>query len=265
MLIYKCLGVTCCFLGMYVVLNYLEMIYIFECRNLSLNTETMAYAIDLKNIGLEEYKKRLKSGYLAPSRQLLRADIDEIFTVIKEQGILNIDDLLKKIKTNKKTEEFSQQTNISLDYLTILSREIRSLLPKPIKIQDFPGISSVTVLKLSKNGIKTTAQLYDHILTKTSRAELGINTGLEDEVISRLSYLTDLSRLRWVNHTFAYMLMECGYATIDSIANADSATLHELVNKVNKEEGFYNGSIGINDIKLLIEVARDVKSEVSFD
>ena len=79
-----------------------------------------------------------------------------------------------------------------------------------------------------------------------------------------LTKLTDISRIRWVNHTFAYVLLEAGYDTVEKVANADSQELYETVKKLNSERKIYNAHIGVRDMKRVIEFAGDLAREIAY-
>ncbi len=224
----------------------------------------MGYYINLASISLDSYKERLKNRYLVPSRQLLKENIDSVFTSISKQGILNVEDLLKALNNKKKLEAFSTNTSIPIEYLTVLAREIKSNITNPIKLKDFPNISSDVIQKLEEIGIKNTLQLYDRITTRSDRKELSEQIHTDEALVLKLAQLTDLSRIRWVNYTFANVLYEVGYKTIDSIVKADFNRLYEEIKDLNKEKQLFKGNIGLNDVKLLVEVAADVPQEIEY-
>jgi hypothetical protein len=85
----------------------------------------MGYYIDLSKISLDEYKAKLESKEMIPSRRIL------------------------------KEKCFSEE------YLKILLRELNSILPKPSSIRDFINISPETIVKLEKHGIKNTLSLFE--------------------------------------------------------------------------------------------------------
>ena len=82
--------------------------------------------------------------------------------------------------------------------------------------------------------------------------------------IEKLAHLTDLSRIRWVNHTFASVLYKADYDSVEKVAHADYQTLYEDVKKLNDERNLYKGQIGVHDMKLCVEAAQDVSLEVEF-
>jgi len=224
----------------------------------------MGYYIDLQNIGIDVYKEILKSADLLPSRMVLKENIDEIFNLIKKQKIENVDELQKALRNKKKLQDFSKRSGIQEDYLKILVREVNSYRQKPNRIKDFPGVSEDVILKLENLGLENTLQLFDKILTPQNRNELSSQAGISEREILRLAKLTDLSRIRWVNHTFAYVLLEAGYDTAEKVAGADYQELYQTVKKLNEEREIYKGHIGLHDMKLCVEAAKDVSSEIEY-
>ena len=79
-----------------------------------------------------------------------------------------------------------------------------------------------------------------------------------------LTKLTDLSRIRWVNHTFAYVLLEAGYDTAEKVANANYQELYERVKQLNEEKEIYNAHIGVRDMKMCIEAAKGLDFEIQY-
>lgn len=224
----------------------------------------MGYYINLRNVSISKYKNILKSADLLPSRIILKNDIDNIFNVIKKQQIENVDELHKALINKNEVQDFSKKSGIPENYLKILIREIKSYRQSPNKIEAFPGISENVISKLKNIGIKNTLQIYDKILTLQSRKQLSNQIEISENEILRLTKLTDLSRIRWVNHTFAYVLLEAGYDTAEKVADADYKELYEKVKKLNEEREIYKAHIGLHDMKLCVEAAKDVLLEIEY-
>jgi len=224
----------------------------------------MGYYIDLKAISIDDYKVILKTADLLPSRMVLKENIDVVFNILKTHNLETVEDLQNALKNNKKVQDFSKSTRIPEDYLKILVREINSSHPKPNLIKDFPGIAPDVAQKLEKAGIKNTLQLFDRVLSPQSRADLSRQTGIEMDQILKLTRLTDLSRIRWVNHTFAVVLLEAGYDSAEKVARADYRVLHQSVKELNENKNFYKGTIGLHDIKLCVEAAQDVSLDIAY-
>lgn len=102
------------------------------------------------------------------------------------------------------------------------------------------------------------------MLTVKARIELTKQTGIDEIEILRLTKLTDLSRIRWVNHTFAYVLFESSYDTVEKVANADNSELYEKVRKLNEERKIYKGNVGLHDIKLCVDSAKTVSLDIKY-
>lgn len=224
----------------------------------------MPYYRDFSKITLDEYATVLESCHLAKSRMILREDIVSRFTLLKKTGITDLADLLKKLKSKVAFPKIQKETGLSEEYLKILLREVKSLQPSPNKIAEFPQIASEIVAKLASQKIKHTRQLYDYVCTPEQRASLAKTCNLSLANIEYLARLTDLSRVRWVNHTFAFMVYEAGYRSLQALASADAESLHKAIKDVNTKYSFYANAIGLGDIKLCIEAAQTVPQDMQF-
>jgi hypothetical protein len=160
--------------------------------------------------------------------------------------------------------ELSKVECLSGDYLTILLRELNSIQPKPNKIADFIGISKDIADRLEKIGIKNTEKLYDKVLTKGDRQDLADSTGISYTDILELTRLTDLSRIKWVGVTFARMLYDVGIDTAGKASTSDPVDLHARINQLNKEKRIYKGQIGLNDMKIFVNAAKDVALDIEY-
>jgi hypothetical protein len=224
----------------------------------------MGYYIDLAKISLVEYREILRTADLLPSREILKEDIDRRFALLKTAGMETVEDLYQRLRTKKRFDDFIAESSLSRDYLMILIREVKSLHPKPIKLAEFPETPPDFVKKLSASGITNTETLYDRVLTPDDRTALAKQTGLPETEIQRLARLTDLCRIRWVNHTFAYVLLEAGFSSTAEVAQADPKTLHARVEALNQKQGIYNAHIGLHDIILCVNAAKDLCQEMRF-
>jgi hypothetical protein len=224
----------------------------------------MGYYIDLKNISIDDYKEILRTADLLPSHMILTKNIDEMFNLIKKRKIENVEELRTALRSKNKLQDFSKHSGISEDYLKILIRNVNGYRQKPNRIKDFPGVSERAILMLEQLGIKNTLQLFDNILTQQSRDELSSQTEISERELLRLAKLTDLCRIRWVNHTFAYVLVEAGYDTAEKVADADYQELFEKVKKLNEEREIYKGSIGVNDMKRCVHAAKGLTFDIEY-
>lgn len=224
----------------------------------------MGYYINFSEISLKDFRDRLMRVNLVPSRILLRDNINLRFAEIAAQGINNIAELSETVNTPKKLQNFATAGGIDENYLKILKREINSMLAKPNKIKNFPNLAADTVKTLEKLGIKNTRQLYDQIISAEERRRFTSETGLSPDIILELAKLTDLSRIQWVNHTFASMLYELGYETAKQIASANVEKMFIDVNDLNREKGTYHHGFGIADIQRCIDAAGEIPFDIEY-
>jgi hypothetical protein len=224
----------------------------------------MGYYIDLEKISIDEYRLKLESAYLPPSRMILKDKLEERFGYFKTFGIKNVKELLQLLKKKTKFAELQKADCLSDKYLTILLRELNSTLPKPNKIADFAGISKETVSKLEQIGITNTEKLYDRIVSSDKRHDLALSTGIKDSEILELTGLTDLSRIKWVGVTFARMLYDLGIDTAEKASKSDPVDLHFRINQMNKANSIFKGQIGLNDIKIFVDAAKEIPFEIEY-
>ena len=224
----------------------------------------MGYYIDLEKITIKDYKKRLESAYLPPSRMILKERLDERFGYFENIGIKTVKELMLILKKKDKFAELSKVGCFSGDYLTILLRELNSILPKPNKISDFIGISKVTIGSLEKIGITNTEKFYNKAIKKSDRQKLAASIGIKYQDILELAKLADLSRIKWVGATYARMLYDLGVDTVEKVSESDPIDLHAKINQMIKEKNIFKGAIGLNDVKILIESAGELPFEIEY-
>jgi len=223
----------------------------------------MSYLIDFKKITLEQYKKELEKRTFIPSRQILKDKADIHFNVFVKANIKTLEELFSVLKNSKlKAELLNKNKNVSDEYLTILLRELKSIQPKPVKLRDFTWISNNTIDKIEKAGISNTQMLYEK-LGKSYEREKFVNTfGIDEHEIIELLKLSDLTRIQWVNTTFAHVLFAAGFDTVEKVSKASSEELYNRVALKNEAMKLYKGKIGLNDMRLCIEAAKSIDIEI---
>jgi hypothetical protein len=224
----------------------------------------MGYHIDLESITIDEYKRKLESSLLIPSRMVLKDKIDERFNHFKMLSIKNVQELLLMLRNKTKLTQLAKNPIFSEEYLTILLRELNSIQAKPNKLKEFIGISVDTISKLEKEGIKDTLRLFEKVRTIKCRKEFAYKTGINEKEILELTKLSDLSRIKWVGATFARVLYDAGYDTLEKVSKANHEDLHKAIVKLNKEKNLYKGHIGLNDMKICVLAASEVPLEIEY-
>lgn len=224
----------------------------------------MPYYIDLNKITLDEFKDNLKSGYLLPSQQILKEDVDEKFKALKSQNIENMHQLQQALKTKGKINDFSSSSGLSVDYLTVLRRMVNSYHPQPRKLKDFTCLSAETKNKLENIGIKTTPQLFEKVTFKADREKLRTELGISDDEALLLAKISDVSRLRYVNPAFATLLVNSKYDTVEKIKAADFNELYHDLITLNENKRYYKGRINLKDMDFLVNDTTNISLDVEY-
>lgn len=221
----------------------------------------MPYAIDFKTISLSNFKSILKKSYLIPSQELLLDDVDSRFKKLEGLGLKTLDQLHEALKTKAKAIKFAKDNSLPEKWTEVLSRFIRSYIPKTRKLSEFKYLEPQTLKALKKLDIKTTEELYPYVLTAKSRKELK-DAGVSDEQVQLLTRIADVSRLRYVSPDFATVLAYSSCNTVAKIRKADSAKLYAELIAMNEGNKYYRGKFGENDIKFLIADAKTRENDI---
>lgn len=223
------------------------------------------YYLDLSTFSLAKLKGQLKAAHLLPGQQLLQKNIDERFACLEQNGIENLAQLQTALKTKSAVQSCARATSLPVDYLTILRREVNSYQPKPIDLKDLPGVNPAVVRQLQQLGLKNTAQLFPHVLTRQDRRELAKQTQIGEEDLLELARLTDVARLKWVGPKFARLLIESEYDTVEKVAQANYEELYLALVRVNEERSIYKGKFGADDLRRWInDVVQDVPRVIQY-
>ena len=224
----------------------------------------MGFYVDLTGISLDEFKRRLTEEELLPSQQILKEDMDERFGKIAGGGVKTMAELKTALKTKKHVGTFAARTALPEEFLIVLRREVNSYHPQTRKIKDFPGISDSVKEGLEAKGVKNTMELYDAVKTPERRKSLAQQIGASEEEMLLLTKLTDLSRIRYVNHTFATLLTNSEYDTVEKLSRSDYREVHRRLMEINGEKNFFKGSIALSDMRLFINDTGYIPLEIVY-
>ena len=119
-------------------------------------------------------------------------------------------DLVGALKTKSKITCASQETGVSVAYLSLLKREATSYLPNPTRLEKFPGIPQTYVERLAHIGITHSRLMFRKAKDKQQREQLARDTDIPIDLLNELICLSDLSRVYGVGPVFARMLYDVG-------------------------------------------------------
>ncbi|MBI9044803.1 MAG: DUF4332 domain-containing protein [Anaerolineaceae bacterium] len=224
----------------------------------------MSYYLDLEKFTLEMLENRLKNSRVLPSQKVLLEDLENRFNCIQSFGLQNLADLQEKLKTKKHVQDFSEESSVPLEFLTVLRREINSYQPKPIHLKEFPGVDLESVRKLEAVGIKNTKQLFPFVQTAFDRKVFSCTHQISEDEILDLTKLTDVARIKWVGPKFARLLVETTFDSVQKVANADPEALFVELMRVNDEKRIYKGNLGKEDLAQWINTVQDVPQVIEY-
>jgi hypothetical protein len=223
------------------------------------------YSIDLKLISITEYEKTLEKTKLHPGRIILKENLKANFKEIKNQGIKNLDELLKLLKNEKKLSKFSKTTNIDQNYLIILRREINGFVTKPINLKEFPNTDENDIKKLEKISIKNSKELFVKGISKADREVIAENSGVAYKNVLKLLKLSDLGRVNGVGPVFAVMLFDVNVDTLHRLTVINEKELYDRLQEINKNNKYTATKFTINDMRYCIGFSKLLPDSIEYD
>lgn len=212
------------------------------------------YQIKLEKYSLQKFKKNLESREMIPSRTILKSEIDQRFAMLANADISNLKELIDRLKTKQKIEQFSDDTGLSTEYLTILKREANSYLPSPVRLDKFPGVEARYVNRLEAEGIKNSRQLFNRAKAREDRNQLAQRTEIPLDKLNELVCLSDLVRAYGVGPVFARLIHDVGIKTINEFVSYTAAEIIEIYEKKEQKKADF----GVNEIQFSLELAQEL-------
>jgi hypothetical protein len=219
---------------------------------------TENYFIDTDKFSIDKFRNILLTKEILPGRIILKENLDERFDLLKTKKIKTLSDLLETLKTKQKVDKFSNDTGLSVEYLTILRREANSYLSVPVKLIDLPFVETDIINKLELQGIKDSKQLFENAAKLKDRQKLSENHNLPFDELSELVCLCDLVRITGVGPVFARIIFDSGICTVKDFLSYDAIELLERLTKTNSEKGLTKSKFTLKDIEYCIELGTDL-------
>ena len=215
----------------------------------------MAYYIDAESISLADLRKRIEATDLVPSRVALLHQLGTKVKALERYGITTLAQLRHELKNTRRLEAVAQATGIDVPYLVLLRREIEGYFPKPFALQDFKWLPPKEIARLEQHGLYDTLALYEAARNAQKKARLAAATGVDSAALEALTRLADLTRIQWVSPTTARLLAAVAYDSTAKVAAANATDLYEALRRVNEGNRFFKGTIGLRDVKRLVQAA----------
>ena len=212
------------------------------------------YEIDLHKYTLHKFKQSLQHRDLIPSRTMLKDDLESRFNILDNCGISNLKELTDALKTKQKIERFSKDSGLTIEYLTLLNREVKSYLSKPVRLDKFAGVSEEHIEKLDRAGIRNSKVLFLQAQDKDGRERLSEETGIPIDALNELVGLSDLSRIYGVGPVFARMIYDVGVTSVHGFTNYTAEDFIRIYEKQTQKKADF----GPGEIQFSLELAKEL-------
>jgi hypothetical protein len=218
------------------------------------------YSINLEKITLDEFKEILSSIDLLPGRRILLENLPEIIGGLKQRQILHLEALRKLLQNKKHYPELAKTLPVSVDYLTVLNREVNSYLSKPVPLSELGVFSAVELEKLANAALKTTKDLYEQAASPARRQEIATRLALTPEKILHALQLSDLLRINGVGPAYAAILWQIGLHSAAGYLGCPSA---EILARY-QQASLARAKLGLKDIEYCKRFCRKLDSDIEW-
>jgi hypothetical protein len=205
-----------------------------------------SYTINLAQISLDEFEEILTTTALLPGRRILLSGLPEIVDCIQQSGITHLAALQRALKDKKRYPQLAADWAVSVEYLTVLNREINSYVSKPLPLADLGLFDTDELTALAAAGLKTTRDLYELGAAPAGRP-LADRLALPAAKLTAALELCDLLRITGVGPAYARVLRDIG---IHSVADYRVTPSPEILARYQQARTRYNlPNIGIKDVE----------------
>ena len=220
------------------------------------------YSVDLSKITVKDFVKLLKSIDLLPGRRILLSGLDDITLLFEKDGIKKLSEIQKLLKNKATYEEVAKKYKTTKEYLTVLNREVNSYINKPIKLDEIPIISKQIVVKLNKNGISTTKDLYDAYISIENRKKIIEQIDITKKEFEEIIGIVDLLRVNGIGPVYAIVLNKIGIKSVKMYLETDSNVILEKFQKENKGNKYTKTDLGIKDVEYCKRFCKYLDQEI---
>ncbi len=215
------------------------------------------YHMDLEKFSIKKFRNIIQTSDLLPSEKILKEKITECFKKLESMKIKNLRILLDVLSTKKKIEIFSQESGLSIEYLTILRRRAGNYNPRPIQLKKMPGIKPEFIGYLASYGITNTKKLFEIGRSTKGRNEISELTGVPPGVVMEMVKLSDLARAPYVGPVYARIFYEAGVDTLEKITENSPEVLWARLRAVNDEQQLTKASLpSVKDMVPFLKIVK---------
>ncbi|MCB9460893.1 MAG: DUF4332 domain-containing protein [Anaerolineaceae bacterium] len=178
--------------------------------------------------------------------------LDHLATIIDQLKKRDVHHLaaLKMLLSNKKTyPQLADSLGVSIEYLTVLNREINSYESKTIPLAKLDIFSSSELEQLKSAGLTSTKHLYEQALTPIERKALADNAQFPENKLIQALELADLLRINGIGPVFARVLQAIGIHNVGQFAQMAPEAILERYTEFREANEPSLPNLGIKDVQ----------------
>lgn len=222
------------------------------------------YSIDLSKISLDDFKNIILSIDLLPGRRVLLENLPRVIEHLQGQEILDLEALRKRLQSKKNYHNLAETICVSVEYLTVLNREINSYVSKPISLAELGVFSDDELERLGQAGIKSTKDFYEQSLTPLARSQMEIRLLIPAQRILQSLWLADLLRINGVGPVYAKILVEIGIHSVEDYLRQDSGEILENYRNFGAGSQTTRASLGLKDVEYCKRFCRLLTTDIEW-
>lgn len=224
------------------------------------------YTLDPFQFSLGKFYELTRSRRMIPSRIILKEHMEERFSLLENQGIENMGQLIRALGSKNKIMDMASATGIPENYLVLLKREAGSYLAKPFPLSGLYGIPFEYTEVLKSRGIRNTRDFFEAVQTEKQRKDISEKTGIPINRLKEIFSLCDLTRITGVGGLYARIIYDSGIRSTLDFSDTDVSIHSTKYREVIEKYGYKVESLAEDDIQYCIDYARvilemDSKSE----
>lgn len=206
------------------------------------------YSVDLKQFTLDEFETVIGNAHLTKSRQILKDNLAGVMSRLRARDINDLAALKTFLRKKIEYPNLAAELATSVDYLTVLNREVNSYISKPVPLAKLEVFTDSELAQLAEAGLKSSKNLYENALSPAARKALSERVSIaEDRILGALE-LCDLLRINGVGPVFARILREMDIHSAAQFSQTDSQTILDQYHQAILDTGIASVKLSINDI-----------------
>jgi hypothetical protein len=222
------------------------------------------YSIDLTRFPLDEFEQMLREIDLLPSRRILLEGLSGVMERLQGMGIDDLAALRTLLRNKKRYPELADELSTSVEYLTVLNREVNAYAAKPVALDKLDIFSAEELERLAAVGVKSTKHLYDACLTRADRAALVDQAGVPMTQLVAGLELADLLRINGVGPVYARVLRGMAITSPAAYLHTDSQEILARYQQVSADADTPQASLGLKDVEYCKRFCARLDDEVEW-